>query len=276
MEGGQGRGLKASEHEDVEALSAPRSTVLHEVVRRQGEEELRRPNGSLFWSGIAGGITIMASVIAQGSLLHKLPASLPWRDAVADLGYSLGFLMVILGRMQLFTEQTIVTVLPVMAAPSWTKLGGTARLWAIVFIGNMIGACIAAAINVHAHLMGPELLESMLEVSRKLLAKDWTALLLQGVPAGFLIASIAWIRAGIAQGDIAIIVALTTAIALGDFTHVVAGSAEAFLLAWSGEIGFGHALGGLILPALIGNVLGGTGLFTLLAYAQVRQELNGG
>ncbi len=98
----------------------PRSapvTVLYEVVRRQGEEELSRPAGSLFWSGTAGGVTIMASVIAEGALRHKLPAEIPWREIVSDLGYSLGFLMVILGRMQLFTEQTIVTVLPVMAAP---------------------------------------------------------------------------------------------------------------------------------------------------------------
>lgn len=110
-------GLTKAEQEDAKELAAPRSPVIYEVVRRQGEEELRRPLGSLFWSGIAAGVTIMASVIAEGALRHKLPADAPWRETVADLGYSVGFLMVILGRMQLFTEQTIVTVLPVMAAP---------------------------------------------------------------------------------------------------------------------------------------------------------------
>jgi formate/nitrite transporter FocA (FNT family) len=266
-------GLDEADKEDVESLSAPRSPVIYEVVRRQGEEELQRPNGSLLWSGIAGGITIMASVIAEGALNHKLPKGFPAREVIADLGYSLGFLMVILGRMQLFTEQTIVTVLPVMAAPSWQKLGGTARLWAIVFAGNMIGAAIAGLINIHLHLMSPELTEAMLEVSRKPASKEWLALLAQGVPAGFLIASIAWIRAGVSQGDIWIILGLTYAIALGDFTHVIAGAAEAFLLFFAGEIGLGQTLGGIILPALIGNVLGGTGLFALLAHAQVRQEV---
>jgi formate/nitrite transporter FocA (FNT family) len=265
--------LDAADREEVGQLSAPRSPVIHEVVRLQGEEELQRPHGSLLWSGIAGGITIMASVIAQGSLHHKLPEGFPAREVVADLGYSLGFLMVILGRMQLFTEQTIVTVLPVMTAPSWAKLGGTARLWAIVFAGNMIGAAIAAAMNIHLELTGPGLTEAMLEVSRKLLAKDWLALLAQGVPAGFLIASIAWIRAGVTGGDFAIILVVTYAIALGDFTHVIAGAAETFLLLFAGEIGLGQALGGMILPTLIGNVLGGTGLFALLAHAQVRREM---
>src|SRR5204862_6398815 len=96
---------------DVEELSAPRSPVIYEVVRQQGNEELCRPNSSLFWSGLAAGITIMASVIAQGALRHKL-SDVPGREVIACFGYSIGFLMVILGRMQLFTEQTIVTVLP--------------------------------------------------------------------------------------------------------------------------------------------------------------------
>src|SRR5690242_14458456 len=98
------RGLTHAERQDVEELSAPRSPVIYEVVRQQGEDELCRPDSSLFWSGIAAGITIMASVIVQAALRHILPDA-PWREAVSSIGYSVGFLMVILGRMQLFTEQ---------------------------------------------------------------------------------------------------------------------------------------------------------------------------
>jgi len=100
------QGLTHAERQDVEELSAPRAPVIYEVVRQQGEDELCRPDGSLFWSGIAAGITIMASVIVQGALRQKLPDA-PWREAVSGIGYSVGFLMVILGRMQLFTEQTM-------------------------------------------------------------------------------------------------------------------------------------------------------------------------
>ena len=266
-------GMTAGEQDDVLERAPPRARILYEVVRRQGDEELRRPVGSLFWSGLAAGIAIMASVIAEGALHHKLPAEAPLRQVIADLGYSLGFLIVILGRMQLFTEQTIVTVLPIMAAPSWPKLGITARLWAVVLTANLLGSCIAAAINIHLDLMSPELTQAMLEISRPLLLKAPLDIMLQGVPAGFLIASVAWIRAGVSSGEFWVVLALTYAIALGDFTHVVAGSAEAFLLAMAGQTGFGHAFAGIILPALVGNVLGGTGLFALLAHAQVRQEI---
>jgi formate/nitrite transporter FocA (FNT family) len=267
------RGLSRPEQQDAEELAAPRAIVLHEVVRQQGEEELSRPPSSLFWSGLAGGVTIMTSVIAEAALKHKLPAGMPAREVIADLGYSLGFLMVILGRMQLFTEQTIVTVLPNMVQPSWRKLALTTRLWAIVFLANMAGACAAAAMNVHLHLMGEPLLASMLEVSGSLLQKTPLEMMLQGIPAGFLIASVAWIRAGASSGEFWIVLALTYAIALGDFTHVVAGSAEAFLLLFAGQAGIGQAVGGMILPSLAGNVLGGAGLFALLAHAQVRHEI---
>jgi formate/nitrite transporter FocA (FNT family) len=266
------QGLTHAEREDVEELSAPRSPVIYEVVRQQGEDELCRPDSSLFWSGIAAGITIMASVIVQGALRHKLPDA-PWREAVSSVGYSVGFLMVILGRMQLFTEQTIVTVLPVMAAPSWSKLWATARLWIIVFVANMIGTCVAAGMNVTLHLVSPDLLASMLAVSAPLLHKTPLEVLSQAVPAGFIIASVAWIRAAISNAEFWIVLTLTYVIALGDFTHVIAGSAETFLLLFAGQIEIARALGDLIAPALIGNVIGGTGLFALLAYAQVRQEL---
>jgi formate/nitrite transporter FocA (FNT family) len=257
----------------VEERTAPRSPVIYEVVRQQGEDELCRPDGSLFWSGVAAGITIMTSVIAQAALRQKLPADTPGREVISDIGYSVGFLIVILGRMQLFTEQTIVTVLPVMAEPGWRKLRGTARLWIIVFFANMLGACVAAFINVDLHLISPELLGSMLAVSGGLLHKAPLDVLAQAVPAGFIIASVAWLRAAITNGEFWIILTLTYVIALGDFTHVVAGSAETFLLLFAGQVGMAHAVGGLILPALLGNIIGGTGLFALLAYAQVRQEL---
>ncbi|HEY1930830.1 MAG TPA: formate/nitrite transporter family protein [Acetobacteraceae bacterium] len=265
--------LSAAEEEEVEELAAPRAPVIYEVVRRQGEEELRRPAGSLFWSGIAGGMAIMLSVIGQGAVLYRLPPGLPWREAVSDFGYSLGFIIVVLGRMQLFTEQTIVAVLPLMAAPMWYRFAIVARLWAIVLVANMIGTLIAACIIVWCPIVDPPLLTAMLGVARHMLDGTPLDLLMRGVPAGFLIAAVAWIRAGTAGADFWIVLTLTSAIALGNFTHVVAGAAETFLLLVDGQVGVVHALGAIILPVMIGNIIGGTGLFALLAHAQVRQEL---
>src|SRR4051794_11528794 len=98
-------GIKESDKQALEDLSSPRTRIIYEVVCREGEEELDRPPGSLFWSGIAGGVTLMASVIAEAGPPQKLPLDFPGRQLISDVGYSFGFLMVILGRMQLFTSK---------------------------------------------------------------------------------------------------------------------------------------------------------------------------
>src|SRR3954451_15030379 len=126
--------LSEEEEREVEERSPPKAKVVHAAVVKQGEDELERPTGSLFWSGFAAGIAMIASVSAQGALHQRLPDA-PWRELVAGFGYTLGFIIVILGRMQLFTEHTTVAVLPLMRERTMSNLGRTARLWGIVFSG---------------------------------------------------------------------------------------------------------------------------------------------
>jgi formate/nitrite transporter FocA (FNT family) len=264
--------LDEEEKREIDERSPPRAAVVHGAVAKQGEDELARPAGSLFWSGLAAGLAIMVSVVAEGALRDKLPAA-PWREAVADLGYCAGFLIVILGRMQLFTENTLVATLPFAKEPGWRTLSGVARLWTIVFVGNMLGAALAAALAVFGEVQSRELLVSMLAVSRELLDKSFSEALLQAIPAGYLIASLAWIRSAADDSAFWIIIAITYVISLGGFTHIVAGAAEAFLLLFAGEADLGWVLGQFMLPVLIGNVIGGTLLFALLAHAQVKAEI---
>jgi formate/nitrite transporter FocA (FNT family) len=264
--------LNAEESREAEERSPPKAKVVHAAVLQQGEDELDRPMGSLFWSGVAAGIGIMGSLWAQAALHLHLPDA-PWREAVAALGYTLGFLIVILGRMQLFTEHTMVAILPLARAPDGRNLARVARLWTAVFAGNLVGAAAISAAAVFAHLQSAELTGAMGEVSAKLLEKSSVQLFLQGVPAGFLIASVAWIRSAADDSSFWIVLALTYPIALCGFTHVIAGSAEAFFLLWSGQAAIGWVLAGFLVPALLGNIVGGTGLFALLAHAQVKQEL---
>lgn len=264
--------LNAEEQATAAKRQPTSARILHEVIRRSGDEELDRPALSLLWSGMAGGVAISASLLGQALIESKLPDA-PWRPLVASFGYTLGFLIVILGRLQLFTESTLSAVLPVATHPSLANLGRLLRLWGFVLGLNLIGTLMIATATQLSLIGAPEQRDAMLEVSRKLLEHDWLATLKLGVPAGFLIAAVPWILP-VAQGQAFwIVLALTYFLALGGFAHVVAGSAEAWLLAVAGETTFAHAAFGLILPALIGNIIGGTGLFALLAHAQVRQEL---
>jgi len=264
--------LSAEELADVSQRMPTSARALHEVVRRGGDEELDRPAWSLLWSGLAAGIAISASLLGQALIERALPDA-PWRPLVASFGYTLGFLIVILGRLQLFTESTLSAVLPIASRPSPANVARLFRLWGLVLASNLIGTLLIA-LAVEAVLIGsPEQREAMLAVSRRLLGHDWLATLKLGIPAGFLIAAVPWCLPVARGQSFWVVLALTYFIALGGFAHVVAGSGDAWLLAAAGETSFAHAVFGLILPALIGNVIGGTGLFALLAHAQVRNEL---
>lgn len=264
--------LSRREREAVTERTSASARVIHEVVRRRGDEELERPTGSLIWSGLAGGVSISASVLGEALLESRLPQA-PWSPLVASIGYTLGFVIVILGNLQLFTESTLSAVLPVATHPSRQNFKRLLRLWCLVFTSNMVGTLFIAGLNNYQIIGAPEQREAMLALSRKLLSHDWWETVKLAIPAGFLIAAVPWTLPSSRGQQFLVVIFLTYFIALGGFAHVVAGSGEVWLLAWSGETTFVHGLFGMILPALVGNIIGGTGLFALLAHAQVQQEL---
>ena len=245
---------------------------IYEIVRTEGENELDRPWISLWWSGLAAGIAVTTSAVAQG-LLHMVLPDTPWRGAVTSLGYSVGFLLVILGRLQLFTENTITVVLPLMADYSHRALGRTARMWGIVLGANLVGVLLAACFAQFLGIASKEELAAFREVGSHIFEKSPFELLVRAIPAGFMVAAIVWMLPNARNFELWVIVVFTWLIAFADMTHVIVGSMEAFLLLFSGDIGPWQMVGDFFLPALIGNIIGGTALFSLLAYAQVKREI---
>lgn len=267
----EGSRLTTSELGDVEQHLRLRAAVVYETVRQEGEEELGRTPSSLWWSGIAAGLSIGFSVVAEGLLRAHLPDA-PWRPLIENLGYSVGFLIVILARQQLFTENTLTAVLPLVASPSRMTAWRTARLWAIVFAANMVGTCIFALALSTDLFFTPEAHAAFRDLARHLMELSPTEAILRGIVAGWLIATLVWLLPIVEHAAIWVIVLITYLIALGDLAHVIAGSVEVFLLVADGEISVLQA-SGFIAPALLGNILGGSALFAILAYAQVREEI---
>jgi formate/nitrite transporter FocA (FNT family) len=113
----------------------------------------------------------------------------------------------------------------------------------------------------------------MVQVSKTLLEHGFVETLLLATPAGFLVASIAWIMPNARGSEFWVIVLVTYAISIGGFSHVVAGSSEVWLLLFAGQASLGEALFHLLLPALLGNIIGGSGLFAVVAHGQVRDEI---
>jgi formate/nitrite transporter FocA (FNT family) len=265
--------LDRDEAQQVEEFSKVPTSVIFEAIRREGEHELSRPASALWWSGVAAGLAISTSVLAKGFLASMLPHA-DWTSAITNLGYTVGFLIVILGRMQLFTENTITPILPLFLAPTRAKFAQTARLWGIVFAANLVGCLAAALVLVHGHILPEARFEGILSISRHYAEASPFEHFAWGIPAGFLIAALVWILPRMeSAGEVLMIVIITYIIGLGGMSHVVAGSTELFVLVVSGELGVAPAVFGGILPAFAGNVLGGTGIFAALTYAQVREEI---
>ena len=256
---------------DIEDRSTPPTPVIYEVVRRLGEEEMARPGFSLWWSGAAAGLSISFSLLAQAVLQTHLP-DVSWRPLIGSLGYTVGFVMAVLSRQQLFTESTITAVLPLMADFTPRSLWKMARIWAIVLIANFAGTLFAAAFCAFTPALTPELRAGMLEISRHLLDQDFASAFFKAVSAGFLMAAMVWMLPG-AGSQLPVVVLMTYLIAAGGFLHIVAGSAEAFMLVLTGATTWRSMAALFVAPALLGNIVGGTALFGLLAYAQVVKEI---
>lgn len=267
--------FKKEEEDRIEEHRPLPSDHVFEVVRRAGEEELQRPTASLAWSGLAAGLAIGFSVVTEAAILGYLPVEATWTPLVSNIGYTVGFIIVVLARLQLFTENTITPVMPICHEPSPRNLVALARNWGVVFAANMVGAVLFGFYAVRTGALPEEVRSGVLELGRHATDGHFLETVVRGIGAGFLIAVLVWMLANLRNGKLLAIFVVTYTIALCEFAHVVAGSVEMAALAWAGEAGLGPVVFGFVLPALIGNVIGGTLLFTLLAYAQIRLELGG-
>lgn len=266
---------RRDEREAVRKASPLSSRLVFEAIRQHGEEELRRPASALWWSGVAAGVLICFSVWGEALLRAKLPDT-EWRYIIENAGYSMGFLLVILGRMQLFTENTITTVVPVVLRHNGPAFWRTMRLWAVVLAANVVGAFGIAAFMAFAPVMEEDVAAAVAELSRHATGLTAAESFYRGIPAGVLIAALVWMMPSAKSSRVPLIILFTWLIALGDFTHIVAGSVEMAYLMVQNELDIGPALTRFFLPVLAGNVIGGTVVFTLLTWAQIKAEIKEG
>ncbi len=269
---GAERGLSDKEQSEVQEAQRPRAPVVYEIIRVEGERELRRPVSALWWSGVAAGISIGFSFLTQAALAASLPAS-DWRPVIADLGYAVGFIVVILGRQQLFTENVLTAVLPVITRRKLSWLVSMLRLWGIVLAANVAGCFVFALAFARLPIVSAHVTDELRNIVQTLMLNTPGEMFAKGIGAGWTIAALVWIIASTAGLEFFVIGLLTYLIALFGFTHIVAGSAE-MLYGWlAGLVTFQDVVLKFFLPTLAGNVFGGTVLFSLLSYAQVREEI---
>lgn len=262
--------LSDREIEEADERSSTTAKVVHEAIRLEGTEELERPSSSVGWSGFAAGLTMGCSMLGQGLLQTHLPDA-PWRELVASFGYCLGFLFVTMGRQQLFTETTLTVMLPYLKGTH--KMTDVARYWAIVFAANIVATVLFAAAASIPHLFPTDAIEAFTRLGAKAVEPGFGGVLIKGIFAGWLIALMVWLMPAASSAKFLVIVAVTWLIAVAQFSHVIAGSIETAFAAMHGAIGWSDYLLGFLVPALIGNSIGGVVFVALLNHAQVKEEI---
>lgn len=246
--------------------------LIYEIIRRDGIEELMRPYKSLFLSGVSAGILVSFSFICMAILQAFLPSQ-PWAPLVTKWGYTIGFILVILCRAQLFTENTITTVIPLFKPFNWEKFWGVARLWHLVLAGNLIGTTLVACFLTIPGLMNLEYVVQLQNIAHHVASFTWQENLIRGIPSGILIAAIVWMMPTARQFALFLVALITYFIAAGDFTHIVVGSCEMMYAVINGYASPYDYFIHFLLPVGCGNIIGGSGVFTMLGYRTIDDEL---
>ena len=253
------------------AAMAPQ--ILFKIIRQEGEEELSRSFSALAFSALAAGIFVSFSFFFR-AVFHMHMSGSQFEPLISSLGYTTGFLIVILGRMQLFTENPITTMVPLFSEFSWKKLLSVLRLWSIVLLFNIIGTAIAAAFMSSEYAVSPKLAGALHELALHVMRLPAIDNVVRGIPAGIIIAALVWIAPQTRYFRFMTILVFIYFIALGDFADVVVGSCEMAYEVIDGDADFAEYFFRFLIPTGLGNIIGGTGIFTMLIYSQVRHELH--
>lgn len=256
---------EASPHQ--KNLARPSAEDIYQQVATNARQELKRSNTSLAISGFGGGAFMGLSALGTAIAVALLGDS-PGAHMISRMFYTLGFIVVIVGRSQLFTENTLYPVALVLAEKR--ELWNTIRLWAIVLPANVAGAFAFSALVSWTPALNPPYVDALSHLGANAIAHTAAHVFWSGVIGGWIIALAAWMVSGSHSitGSVAVIWLLTYIVGLGDFAHCVASSCEILVTVLTHHAPW-IAYPQWLIPAVLGNICGGVGLVTILEYGQV-------
>lgn len=241
--------------------------ILDEVIKN-AREELARPTFGLMFSGFAGGMGMGLTGLSVALALSYL-GNTPTAQFISFCFYPIGFIVVIVGRAQLFTENTLFPV--VLVLDERGHVLNTLRLWAVVFATNVAGAVFFGWLVMKTGALPPNFADALAGLGTDAANGHFTLIFAKGVLGGWLIALVAWMVTAShwTIGQVAIIWMLTFIVGAGRFSHCIASSAEIVAAIMSGHLHFSNYFAWLF-PATLGNIVGGVFIVSVLNYGQVR------
>ncbi len=245
------------------------SEIFHAAVEN-AREELKRSVRTLAFSGIAGGITLGISGLSVAAIRSWLGNG-AWQEFVSMLMYPIGFIAVIIGRAQLFTENTLYPV--VLVLDERKHFLATLRLWGVVFASNILGAMLFALLLTQSSASRPDLRDQLVNMGRQAIEGTPSHFFWSGVIGGWLIALVAWTVTAShwTIGQLTMVWLLTFVVGIGRFAHCIVTSSEILSAVFAGSLSLGVYVRWL-LPATLGNIVGGVVIVSLINYGQVKED----
>jgi formate/nitrite transporter FocA (FNT family) len=254
-------------------LDRPTANEIYEQVARNARRELARTNKAMAVSGIVGGLTMGLTGLSVAVVSAHLSTGVqaPWADFISLMFYPMGFMAVILGRGQLFTENTLYPVALILAERR--HVWSTLRLWGVVFPSNLAGALLFAILAARTKALQPDTLHALAQLGAQAASPSMKHIFWSGVVGGWMIAMVAWLVSGSHSitGSFVIIWTLAFIVGLGHFAHCIATSGEILTAVLNHQTSLA-AYFRWLLPAVSGNITGGVLLVTLLEYGQVKLD----
>ena len=257
--------------ESQKDLARPSAEEIYKQVATNARQELKRSTLALFLSGVGGGVFMGLSALGTAVALFLLTnAATPTHttEFFSRMFYPLGFIVVILGRSQLFTENTLYPVALVLAERK--HLWNTMRLWATVLPANVLGAFAFASLATLTNALAPGIVQALAQLGLDATQHSTSTIFWSGVMGGWIIATAAWLVSGSHSitGSVMVIWLLTFVVGLGNFAHCIAASGEVFAAVLTHQLPW-SAYPAWFLPAVLGNISGGVLMVTILEYGQV-------
>lgn len=251
-------------------LERPTAVDIYEQVLRNARHELRRSSIALGVSGFVGGLVMGLTGLSVSSITVVLGHG-PGARFAEYLFYPMGFMAVILGRGQLFTENTLYPVALVLA--EHRHVWATLRLWVIVLVTNVLGVLLFSALCAKTKALQPENLVALAKLGSEAAAPAAMHIFWSAVVGGWVIALVAWMVSGSHSitGSFALVWSLAFIVGIGHFAHCIATSGEILTAVLCGNVTAMRYLEWLGL-AVAGNIGGGVVLVTLLEYGQAKLE----
>lgn len=258
------KGQKITDHEGTILRDKFTSEDIFERILRVAQEEVSKGNRELLFSALAAGFAITLTFFMYASLTAQSYGNL----FLGKLMYPLGFVFIVLGGYQLFTENTLPPVALVLDRLASVPL--MLKVWLIVLAGNLLGGFLGSILLAFTGVFTPEAALAATDIASKVMQTSSSALFFRGMLAGLIVAGVVWLDYAMREGATRFFIVYFSflAIPLSNLNHVVITATETFYLFWTQGLPLLPMLWHAVVPVLLGNAIGGVLLVTVVNYFQ--------